>query len=187
MKEWRTANPDPVYVFPAGLTAGPRNQSKHVVSVQHAWGRALMHATAVRLCDAIALASKRPSPAILTAFRESIEAERASCLGEHRPREGTPLQRCLKRLAERARTLGINADQLTLRDAKPHDLRRTAASWAVQSGASIAMVAASLGHADSRVAEAHYAHLSDSPVRGMLDANAVRLLATTRKNTEGAK
>ncbi len=59
------------------------------------------------------------------------------------------------------------------------DLRRTAASWAVQSGASLAVVAASLGHADTRVTEQHYGHLSDDPVRRMLADNAGRLLATT--------
>ena len=38
------------------------------------------------------------------------------------------------------------------------------------------MVAASLGHADTRVMEAHYGHLSDDPVRRMLADNAGRLL-----------
>lgn len=63
----------------------------------------------------------------------------------------------------------------------PHDLRRTAASWAVQGGASIAMVANALGHADSRTAEKHYAHLSDDPIRKMLTDNADRVLATVEE------
>ena len=67
---------------------------------------------------------------------------------------------------------------LAMRDLTPHDLCRTAASWAVQSGAFLAVVAASLGHADTRVTEAHYRHLSDDPVRRMLADNAGRLLAS---------
>jgi hypothetical protein len=71
-----------------------------------------------------------------------------------------------------------NAPRWRLRDLHPHDLRRTAASWAVQAGASLAVVAASLGHRDTRITEQHYGHLSDDPVRRMLSDNAGRLLAT---------
>jgi len=81
-------------------------------------------------------------------------------------------------LREAAKSHGIDPAPLAMRDLTPHDMRRTAASWAVQSGASMAVVAASLGHADTRVTEAHYGHLSDDPVRRMLSDNAGRLLAS---------
>ena len=42
----------------------------------------------------------------------------------------------------------------------------------------MAVVAASRGHADTRVTEAHSGHLSDDPVRRMLADNTGRLLAT---------
>jgi integrase len=62
-------------------------------------------------------------------------------------------------------------------DLCPHDLRKTAASIAVQHGTSLSVIAACLGHADQRTTEAHYAHLSDDSQRSMLTSNAERILA----------
>lgn len=177
LRDWKDANPGAVYVFPAGLTAGPRKESNHIVSVQHAWKRALQFGTAVRICDAIADKSGGNGRENFRQFLADVESERQSCMGEHRPRPGNPVSRVLERLCAQAKSAGIDAEALRIKDAKPHDLRRTAASWAVQGGASMAIVSASLGHSDTRITEEHYAHLSDSPVRGMLDANALRIIA----------
>ena len=43
-----------------------------------------------------------------------------------------------------------------------HQLRHTYASRMVMKGAPLAVVAAQLGHADTRMAEKHYAHLCPS-------------------------
>jgi integrase len=79
-------------------------------------------------------------------------------------------------LAARCRVHKISPDDLRLRDMKPHDLRRTAGSYAVQGGASMAIVAAALGHSDQRVTADHYGHLNDSPVRDLMNANAAKIL-----------
>lgn len=200
LRDWRERNRSEEWVFPRGLTAGPRKDAGPIVSVQHAWARALLLGEAVRLCDAIATAEGMAGRERFAVFLADLEAERLAAWNARpwKPRgkaraseEGpaatsalrvqgseTPMHRVLDRLRGRARALGIDPEPLALADATPHDLRRTAASWAVQSGASLAVVAASLGHADTRVTEAHYGHLSDAPVRGMLDANALRLLAS---------
>ena len=173
------------WVFPAGLTAGPRAGKGPIVSVQHAWARALLLGEAVRLCDAIGPREDMTGKARFAAFVRDVDALRGESWRMARDRvpaerEGTPLARSVALLRERAKALRIDPVPLALRDLTPHDLRRTAASWAVQSGASLAVVAASLGHADTRVTEAHYGHLSDDPVRRMLADNAGRLLATTQ-------
>ncbi len=183
LRDWKAQNPGREWVFPAGLTVGPRKAAGPIVSVQHAWARALVLGEAVRLCDAVAQHDGMTGRARFLAFQadaDRLRGESWRTARDRKPmaREGTPLERTLAQLRERAKGLGIDPVPLALRDLTPHDLRRTAASWAVQSGASMAVVAASLGHADTRVTEAHYGHLSDDPVRRMLADNAGRLLAT---------
>lgn len=183
LRDWKAKNPGAVWVFPTGQTAGTRKGEGPIVSVQHAWARALLLGEAVRLCDAIGVAEGGAGRDRFARFLRDVDALRGESWRTARDRkamkrEGTPLVRALAMLRERATGLGIDPDPLALRDLTPHDLRRTAASWAVQSGASMAVVAASLGHSDTRVTEAHYGHLSDDPVRRMLADNAGRLLAT---------
>jgi integrase len=183
LQEWRTQNTGAEWLFPAGLTAGPRKTTGPIVSVQHAWTRALVLGEAVRLCDAIALSEGVTGRARFDTFladADRLRGESWRTARDRKPiaRDGTPLERALVELRERAKSLGINPESLALRNLTPHDLRRTAASWAVQSGASMAVVAASLGHADTRVTEAHYGHLADDPVRRMLSDNAGRIMAT---------
>ena len=185
LRDWKARNPGAEWVFPAGLTAGRRAGKGPIVSVQHAWARALLLGEAVRLCDAIGPREGMTGKVRFTAFMRDVDALRGESwrLARDRvpmEREGTPLARSVALLRERATALHIDPAPLALRDLTPHDLRRTAASWAVQSGASMKLVASSLGHADTRVTEAHYGHLSDDPVRRMLTDNAVRLLATTQ-------
>jgi integrase len=153
------------------------------VSVQHAWARALLLGEAVRLCDAIAPHEGTDGRTRFRAFLADIDRLRLESWNVARARrsmerEGSPLARAVALLREAAKGHRIDPEPLAMRDLTPHDMRRTAASWAVQSGASLAVVAASLGHADTRVTEAHYGHLSDDPVRRMLADNAGRLLAT---------
>lgn len=183
LRDWRAQNPAE-WVFPRGLTAGRKTDDDGpVVSVQHAWARALLLAEAVRLCDAIAPTEGEDGGSRFRAFladldRLRLESWNASRARQSVERDGSPLARGVALLREAAKGHGIDPEPLAMRDLTPHDLRRTAASWAVQAGASLAVVAASLGHADTRVTEAHYGHLSDDPVRRMLADNAGRLLAT---------
>ncbi len=181
LRDWRAKNPDEEYVFPCGLTAGPRKSDGPIASVQHAWDRALQYAEAVRLCDAIAAADGATGKARFVQFLSDLDRERMESWNvrgrtERGARTGTPLSRCLEAIRERAKELKIDIGRLAMRDLSPHDLRRTNASWAVQANASLQVVAASLGHADSRVTEAHYGHLNDHSVRHMLSDNAERLL-----------
>jgi integrase len=181
LRDWRDQNPAE-WVFPRGLTAGRKtDEDGPVVSVQHAWARALLLAEAVRLCDAIALKEATDGRSRFRAFLASLDRMRLDSWagrGRDMKREGSPLVRGVTLLREAVKAHGIDPEPLAMRDLTPHDLRRTAASWAVQSGASMAVVAASLGHADMRTTQAHYGHLSDDPVRRMLADNAGRLLAT---------
>ena len=185
LRDWRKQNPGE-WVFPAGLTAGPRKVAGPIVSVQHAWVRALHLAEAVRLCDAISGRAGGNGRERFAEFLTRVDQVRLDSWRAARDRlpgsrTERPLARTLVTLRNEAKALGIDPAPLAMVDLTPHDLRRTAASWAVQSGASLAVVAASLGHADTRVTEAHYGHLSDDPVRRMLADNAGRLLATMRE------
>jgi integrase len=49
-----------------------------------------------------------------------------------------------------------------------HVLRHTYGSLLAQAGVSMAVIAAALGHADSRMTERHYAHLSPSHVAAQI-------------------
>jgi integrase len=53
-----------------------------------------------------------------------------------------------------------------------HNLRHTWASLAVMNGTPLMIVARNLGHADTRMCEAHYAHLSPGHVRDAIRAGA---------------
>lgn len=183
LRQWKSQIQG-VWVFPAGMTAGPRKGDGPIISVQHAWARALVLGEAVRLCDAIAPFDMTTGTNRFATFLADADLMRVESWRNARDRKtvdrvGTPLERTLMMLRDRAKVVGIDPVPLELRDLTPHDLRRTAASWAVQAGASMAVVAASLGHSDTRVTEAHYGHLSDDPVRRMLSDNAGRLLATS--------
>jgi len=182
LRDWRAQHPGAEWVFPAGLTAGVQSGQGPIVSVQHAWARALLLAEAVRLCDAIAPHEGTDGRSRFHVFLADLDRLRGEALRlawsrKARAGEGSPLARGVVLLREAAKGHDIDPAPLAMRNLTPHDLRRTAASWAVQSGASMAVVAASLGHADTRVTEAHYGHLSDDPVRRMLADNAGRLLA----------
>ncbi|MBY0563140.1 MAG: site-specific integrase [Hyphomonadaceae bacterium] len=63
-----------------------------------------------------------------------------------------------------------------LPDVRLHDLRHTAASVAVANGASLPMIARILGHADTKTTQ-RYAHLSDAPVRHVVEGLADQIAA----------
>lgn len=185
LRDWKDQNLGAEWVSPVGLTAGRKVtvSAGPIVSVQHAWARTVLLAEAVRLCDAIAPREGTDGRRRFRLFLDDLDRLRGEALRlawnrQARAGEGTPLVRGVALLRETAKGHGIDPAPLAMRDLTPHDLRRTAASWAVQSGASMAVVAASLGPADTRVTEAHYGHLSDDPVRRMLSDNAGRLLAS---------
>lgn len=181
LRRWRAIIPHESWVFPARLTAGPScSHDAPITQVAHSWRRVLRWAEMVRLCDAIAAATGgdgrerfRAALADIERRRHEALARRGRAADDARQR---PAEQVLEQLRAEARALGIDPEPLAIRDACPHDLRRTAASWAVQSGASLAVVAASLGHRSTQVTEAHYAHLADEPVRRMLNDNATRVL-----------
>jgi integrase len=56
-----------------------------------------------------------------------------------------------------------------------HVLRHTYASYLVMAGAPLQVVAANLGHADTRMTEKHYAHLAPSYVADVIRATMPRL------------
>lgn len=184
LRRWRdTCRSDSPWIFPAGLTAGPRAGTGHIVAVQHAWRRAMLLATAVRLSAAIASAAKQSPLQVLEEFRADLEGLRTSgWAGRAKPGRGqratgaSPLDRAVANLKTRAEAMGIPTASLIVTGFRPHDLRRTAASWAAQGGESMAVISKALAHAGTAITEAHYAHLADAPVRGMVNANADRLL-----------
>ena len=55
-----------------------------------------------------------------------------------------------------------------------HGLRHTWASLAVMNGVPLMVVARNLGHRDTRMCEAHYAHLSPGHMRDAIRAGAPR-------------
>jgi integrase len=59
-------------------------------------------------------------------------------------------------------------------DANFHSLRHTWASLAVMNGTPLMIVARNLGHRDTRMCEAHYAHLSPGHMRDAIRASAPR-------------
>jgi integrase len=56
-----------------------------------------------------------------------------------------------------------------------HGIRHTHASLAVQSGMALIALARNLGHADTRMVERHYGHLSDQYLRSQVAAHALSL------------
>ena len=56
-----------------------------------------------------------------------------------------------------------------------HILRHTYASHLVMAGAPLQVVAANLGHAETRMTEKHYAHLAPSYVAGVIRATMPKL------------
>jgi len=56
-----------------------------------------------------------------------------------------------------------------------HALRRSFGSWLARAGVPLQVIAAALGHADTRITERHYAHLQADEVARMVRANVPRV------------
>jgi integrase len=91
-----------------------------------------------------------------------------------------PADKLGRKDAERAYFQGIDAiwhrvrAKAKLPGVRLHDLRHTAASIAVANGASLPMIARILGHADTKTTQ-RYAHLSDMPVREVVEGLSDRV------------
>jgi integrase len=66
---------------------------------------------------------------------------------------------------------------------RPHDLRRSLASWQVATGASLPVVGKTLGHLDASTA-AIYARLNLDPVRAAVDTAVAAMLNAANRTTE---
>jgi len=82
-------------------------------------------------------------------------------------RPGRPIINIAKAWRRVLSTAGID-------HARPHDLRHTAASIGVTSGASLLLIGGVLGHRTSATTQ-RYAHLSDDPVRAVSETIAARV------------
>lgn len=70
-----------------------------------------------------------------------------------------------------------------LDDVRPHDLRRSLASWMTIGGATLPIVGRMLGHQDGSPATAVYARLNVDPVRQAAELAAMAMLAHTKQPT----
>jgi integrase len=68
-------------------------------------------------------------------------------------------------------------DNAKIENLRVHDLRRTLGSWQAATGASLAVIGKSLGHADGSSATAVYARLNLDPVRASVKLATAALLA----------
>jgi integrase len=68
-----------------------------------------------------------------------------------------------------------------------HQLRHTWASLAVMAGVPLLVVANNLGHADTRMVEKHYGHLTQSYMDEAILAGAPRFGAVKRSNVRAMK
>ncbi len=107
-------------------------------------------ATTLPLADAAAriLHARRPEPCDGDAFVFPAKSESGHIEG---------VKEAWARIIERAE----------LADFRPHDLRHTAGSWLVASGASLPITGGALGHRDQKSTQ-RYAHLALEPVREAL-------------------
>ncbi len=102
---------------------------------------------------------ERSVPLVPTAL-EALERLRAERDGEAygpvlRGKKGGPLNgnQFTRRFKHYVREAKLN-DRL-----REHDLRHTCGAWLAQQGVSLQIIAAILGHSDTRITERHYAHL----------------------------
>ncbi|MEM5296938.1 site-specific integrase [Burkholderia sp. JPY481] len=90
----------------------------------------------------------------------------------------------LRHARAHAERLGIDVADARLPDLRPHDLRRTGASWQAQLGTSLAIIGRGLGHRSQR-STAIYARLQLDPVRASVERATDAMLA--QRESEGAE
>jgi integrase len=106
----------------------------------------------------------------ITLFEQHVAGKLGAALVFTRP-DGVPWGRSHQHrpLREACRRAGINPA------ASFHILRHTYATHLLQAGVPLPVIAANLGHADTRMTERHYAHLVPSHVADMIRANMPKL------------
>lgn len=102
--------------------------------------------------------SVQMSATLRTALEEASRRARSPFVIEYRGRPVKDVKRAWQRACQRA---GVN-------DVRIHDLRRTAASWMLQKGATFAQVAAVLGDTEEMVRK-HYGKFSPTFMREAVD------------------
>lgn len=159
------ASPLHLRVFLA-LAISTAARGKHILTLT--WDRVDFDAGMVRYAKA-AHSTKRTAPVPMNGPLRSILTEAAKVRGASGrvvEWEGNPVKSVRRAYARACRLAGLE-------DAHRHDLRRTAASWALQGGASFDEVATMLG--DSvEITRKHYAMFSADYLRGAVDNIAGR-------------
>lgn len=162
---WFHASPLHLRVFLAlAISTGARG--KHILTLT--WDRVDFEAGMIRYKPGES-ANKRTAPVPINGPLRSILTlahKAAGKSGRVVEWEGKPVQSVRRAYARACRLAGLD-------DAHRHDLRRTAASWALQGGASFDEVATMLG--DSvEITRKHYAHFAPDYLRGAVNNIAGR-------------
>ena len=141
-------------------------RGKHILGLK--WGRVDFDAGMVRY-EPGASSNKKTAPVPMNGPLRSILTEARKVAGPSGyvvEWEGKPVKSVRKAYARACRLAGLD-------DAHRHDLRRTAASWALQGGASFDEVATMLG--DSvEITRKHYAMFASDYLRGAVENIAGR-------------
>jgi integrase len=162
---WFNASPLHLRVFLA-LAINTAARGKHILALT--WDRVDFDAGMVRY-EKGASANKKTAQVPMNGPLRSILTEAAKVRG----RSGRVVEWEGKKVASVRRAYGRACRLAGLEDAHRHDLRRTAASWALQGGASFDEVATMLG--DSvEITRKHYAIFAPDYLRGAVDNIAGR-------------
>ena len=120
--------------------------------------------------------TKNGKPQLVPLMVEALEAI-DSQRGKH-PEWVFPGRGSTGHIVNPYRSWGRLAESAGLKDVRKHDLRRTLGSWQANTGASLQVIAKTLGHSSTRVTEAVYARLQLGPVREAMEkgrtGNAMR-------------
>lgn len=158
---WFWSSPLHLRVYLAlSISTGARG--KHILALT--WDRIDFGRGIVRYVPANSRSKKRTAQIPMNdALRSVLERAHAAALTPHVVEwDGKAVKSVRRAYARACRLAGLE-------DAHRHDLRRTAASWAVADGVSFDRVAAMLG--DSvEVTRKHYAMFSPSYLRGVVDS-----------------
>lgn len=162
---WFWSAPLHLRVF-LGLAISTGARGKHILALT--WDRVDFDAGMVRYAKGVS-SNKKTAPVPMNGPLRSILA----VASEARGKSGRVVEWKGKPVKSVRKAYGRACDLAGLDDAHRHDLRRTAASWALQGGASFDEVATMLG--DSvEITRKHYAMFSPDYLRGAVDNIAGR-------------
>lgn len=162
---WFHASPLHLRVFLA-LAIGTAARGKHILTLT--WDRIDFDAGMIRYARGRS-ANKRTAPVPMNDPLRSILTEASKARGE----SGRVVEWDGEAVKSVRRAYGRACRLAGLEDAHRHDLRRTAASWAVQDGASLELVALMLGDTVETTRK-HYAVFAPDYLRGVVDSIAGR-------------